>query len=80
MIWGEKEGTYTNSERCVSKVNCAVNPPGEAKPDFEIFLMLSKKSGCYDEIFPGWSGSHDAFEEWKRVSAGRLCDYSGMMR
>lgn len=77
-IWGEKEGTYTNSERRVSKVNRAVNPPGEAKPDFEIFLALAKKLGCYDELFPGWTTPEDAFEEWKRVSAGRLCDYSGM--
>jgi anaerobic selenocysteine-containing dehydrogenase len=77
-IWGEKEGTYTNSERRVSKVNRAVNPPGEAKPDFEIFLTLAKKLGCYDELFPSWSTPKDAFEEWKRVSAGRLCDYSGM--
>ncbi len=77
-IWGEKDGTYTNSERRVSKVNRAVNPPGEAKPDFEIFLTVAKKLGCYDELFPGWSTPQDAFEEWKRVSAGRLCDYSGM--
>jgi len=77
-IWGEKEGTYTNSERRVSKVNRAVNPPGEAKPDFEIFLNMAKKLGCYDELFPGWGTPRDAFEEWKRVSAGRLCDYSGM--
>ena len=77
-IWGEKEGTYTNSERRVSKVNRAVNPPGEAKPDFEISLMLAKKLGCYDELFPDWSGPQDAFEEWKKISAGRLCDYSGM--
>ena len=27
-IWGEKEGTYTNSERRVSKVNAAVRPAG----------------------------------------------------
>jgi len=77
-IWGEKEGTYTNSERRVSKVNRAVNPPGEAKPDFEIFLAVAKRLGCYDELFHGWTTPQDAFEEWKRVSAGRLCDYSGM--
>ena len=34
--------------------------------------------GCADELFPGWTTPQDAFEEWKRVSAGRLCDYSGM--
>lgn len=77
-IWGEKEGTYTNSERRVSKVNAATPPPGEARPDFDIFLELAKKLGCYGELFPGWTQPKDAFEEWKRVSAGRLCDYSGL--
>ncbi|MDO8794903.1 MAG: molybdopterin-dependent oxidoreductase [Vicinamibacterales bacterium] len=76
--WGEKEGTYTNSERRVSKVNKAVDPPGEARPDFDIFMGLADTLGVKQEIFPGWTGPRDAFEEWKRVSAGRLCDYSGM--
>jgi assimilatory nitrate reductase catalytic subunit len=76
--WGEKEGTYTNSERRVSKVNAAVPPPGEALSDFEIFLLLADELGCRDELFAGWKGPRDAFEEWKRVSAGRLCDYSGI--
>ena len=77
-IWGEKDGTYTNSERRVSKVNRAVDPPGEARSDFDIFLHLARALGCADELFPGWTTPQDAFEEWKRVSAGRLCDYSGM--
>jgi assimilatory nitrate reductase catalytic subunit len=77
-IWGEKEGTYTNSERRVSKVNRATDPPGEARPDFEIFLDLARRLGCDRELFSGWRQPRDAFEEWKRVSAGRLCDYSGM--
>lgn len=77
-IWGEKEGTYTNSERRVSKVNRAVDPPGEARSDFDIFLDLAEALGVRDELFPGWSTPRDAFEEWKCVSAGRLCDYSGM--
>lgn len=77
-IWGEKEGTYTNSERRVSKVNRAVAPPGEAKPDFEIFLALAKKLGCYEELFSGWEAPGDAFNEWRRISRGRLCDYSGI--
>ena len=77
-IWGEKEGTYTNSERRVSKVNAAVVPPGEAQSDFDIFLAVAEKLGCREELFPGWRGPQDAFAEWKRVSAGRLCDYSGL--
>jgi assimilatory nitrate reductase catalytic subunit len=77
-IWGEKEGTYTNSERRVSKVNRALDPPGEAKPDFEIFLAIAERLGCREELFPGWISPRHAFEEWKVVSKGRLCDYSGL--
>lgn len=77
-IWGEKEGTYTNSERRVSKVNSAVNPPGEARPDFDIFLDFADKLGCREELFPLWHKPAHAFEEWRRVSNGRLCDYSGI--
>ena len=77
-IWGEKEGVYTNSERRVSKVNAAVKPPGEARSDFDIFLGLAEKLGVKRELFPGWIGPRDAFEEWRKVSRGRLCDYSAM--
>ena len=77
-IWGEKEGTFTNSERRVSKVNAAVTPPGEARSDFDIFLSIADVLECRDELYPGWRNPSDAFEEWRRVSAGRLCDYSGM--
>lgn len=77
-IWGEKEGTYTNSERRVSKVNAAVPPPGEARSDFDIFVALAEQLGCREELYPGWTSTRDAFEEWRRVSAGRLCDYSGI--
>jgi assimilatory nitrate reductase catalytic subunit len=77
-MWGEKEGTFTNSERRVSKVNRAVAPPGEARSDFDIFLAFAEALGVRDEIYPGWTKPADAFEEWKRISAGRPCDYSGM--
>lgn len=77
-IWGEKEGTYTNSERRVSKVNRAVDPPAEARPDFDIFLAVAEKLGCRDLLYPDWRTVEDAFQEWRRVSSGRLCDYSGI--
>jgi anaerobic selenocysteine-containing dehydrogenase len=77
-IWGEKEGTYTNSERRVSKANAAVPPPGEARSDFDIVLALAERLGVGDRLFRGWMTPKDAFGEWRRVSAGRLCDYSGI--
>jgi len=76
-IWGEKEGTYTNSERRVSKVNPIVAPPGEARPDFDIFLDLAERLGVREKLYPDWTTTHDAFREWQLVSAGRMCDYSG---
>jgi anaerobic selenocysteine-containing dehydrogenase len=75
-IWGEKEGTYTNSERRVSKVNPAVKPTGLARPDFDIFLDIAERLGVRDELYPDWTSTHDAFREFQRVTAGRLCDYS----
>ncbi|MBV8847664.1 MAG: nitrate reductase [Bryobacterales bacterium] len=77
-VWGEKEGTYTNSERRVSKVNKAVDPPGQARADFDIFLAVAEKLGAREQLYPGWQTVEDAFEEWRRVSRGRLCDYSGI--
>ncbi len=77
-IWGEKEGTYTNSERRVSKVNKAVPPPGEARTDFDIFLAIAAQLGCREELFRGWTKPEDAFNEWRMVSRGRLCDVSGI--
>jgi assimilatory nitrate reductase catalytic subunit len=77
-VWGEKEGTFTNSERRVSRVRAAVAPPGEARPDFDVFLTVADRLGVRDQLFPGWSTPADAFAEWRRVSAGRLCDYSGI--
>ncbi len=41
--WGEKEGTYTNTERRVQLLRKAVNPPGESLPDWKIITELSKK-------------------------------------
>lgn len=76
-IWGEKEGTYTNSERRVSKVNAFAAPAGDARSDFDIFLSLATLLGKREELYPKWSTTHDAWLEWQRVSAGRLCDYSG---
>lgn len=76
--WGEKSGTYTNSERRVSRARAAVPPPGVARPDFDIFLAIADAAGVRDDLFPGWRTPEDAYEEWRTVSAGRPCDHSGI--
>ena len=65
-IWGEKEGTYTNSERRVSKVNKAVEPPGEARPDFDIFLAVAENWAAGNLV----SGLDQAGRRVQRMAAG----------
>ena len=45
-VFAEKEGTFTNSERRVQRVRKAVDPPGEARADWEILVMLANKMGA----------------------------------
>lgn len=44
-IWSERTGSLTNTEGCVQKVNKAVEPAGEAKPDWEVLSLLAEKLG-----------------------------------
>ena len=77
--WSEKTGTYTNSERRCNLAKKSVPNYKDSKSDFEIVVEFSKYfDGKYELLFNGWSKPEDAFNEWKRVSQGRLCDYSGM--
>ncbi|SFM44104.1 formate dehydrogenase subunit alpha [Thermodesulforhabdus norvegica] len=43
--FAEKEGTFTNTDRRVQRVRKAVDPPGEAKADWEILCSLAKALG-----------------------------------
>lgn len=43
--FAEKEGTFTNTERRVQLLAEVVDPPGEAKSDWEIICELSQKLG-----------------------------------
>ena len=44
-IWSERTGSLTNTEGHVQKVNKAVEPAGEAKPDWEVLSLLAEKLG-----------------------------------
>ena len=62
--WGEKEGTYTNTERRVQLIRKAVNSPGEAKPDWEIITLLANKLGADWK----YAAAEDVFEEARKVT------------
>lgn len=80
-LWGEKTGCYTNVSRTVHISHKAVEPPGEAKADLDIFLDYATRMNFRDKDgapLIKWKTPEEAFEAWKVCSKGRPCDYSGM--
>jgi anaerobic selenocysteine-containing dehydrogenase len=79
--WGEKTGTFTNVDRTVHLSEKAVEPPGEARSDLDIFLDYARRMDFRDKDggpLVRWGDPEAAFEAWKECSRGRPCDYSGM--
>lgn len=79
--WGEKTGCFTNVDRTVHISHKAVDPPGECRSDFDIFVDYAKRMGFRDKDgndLISWRQPEEAFEAWKKLSAGRPCDYTGL--
>lgn len=80
-MWGEKTGTYTNVDRTVHISHQAIEPPGEARSDFDIFLDYARRMDFRDKDgapLIKWTTPEECFEAWKECSRGRPCDYTGM--
>jgi anaerobic selenocysteine-containing dehydrogenase len=70
--WGEKSGAFTNADRTVHLSEKAVDPPGAARPDLEIFLDYARRMGFRDKDghpFPQWHDAESAFDAWAACSA-----------
>lgn len=72
----EDEGTVTQVEGRVIKINKAVDPPGDARQDWRIIqdiaAALDRPNGF------AFSSPRDVFEELRRASKGGIADYSGV--
>src|SRR4051812_12723681 len=80
-MWGEKTGTYTNADRTVHISDKAVDPPGEARAELDMFVDYASRMGFADKDgapLLSFATPEEAFEEFKRLTAGRPCDYSGL--
>jgi len=64
--WGEKSGTVTNSERCISLMKSFLPPSGEAKADWWMIQEVAKKMG-FGEGF-NFNSPADIFREHARLS------------
>jgi assimilatory nitrate reductase catalytic subunit len=67
VAWGEKEGTVTNSERCISRQRAFLAPPGEAKPDWWIVAQVACRMGFADAF--SYRSAADVFREHAALSA-----------
>jgi anaerobic selenocysteine-containing dehydrogenase len=79
--WGEKTGTFTNVNRTVHLSNQAVEPPGEARSDLDIFLLYAERMGFTDSDgapLIRWRTPEEAFRAWQECSQGRPVDYTGL--
>ena len=82
-LWGEKTGTFTNADRTVHLSEQAVDPPGEARADLDIFARLRAAA------WTSGQGRQQPLVKWSTPEAvlrgveasarrGRPCDYTGL--
>jgi anaerobic selenocysteine-containing dehydrogenase len=79
--WGEKTGTFTNVGRTVHLSDKAVDPPGQAKSDLDIFVMYADQMGFTDRdgmALLSWRTPEQAFDAWRACTRGRPVDYTGL--
>ena len=72
----EDEGTVTQVEGRVIKINKAVEPPGDARQDWRIIQDIARALGRPHGFTFG--SPREIFDELRRASKGGVADYSGI--
>lgn len=81
LTWGERDGTVTNTERCISRQRPFLPPPGNAKADWWIVTEVAKRMG-FGRAF-NYTSPVDVFREHAALSGfentgERAFDISGL--
>ncbi len=63
--WVEKDGTVTEVDRRVQRIGKAVDPPGEAKPDWKIICELANLMGMERKF--SFNSPEEIFEEIRKT-------------
>ncbi|WP_288380401.1 nitrate reductase [uncultured Massilia sp.] len=74
--WGEKDGTVTNSERCISRQRAFLDAPGQARADWWALCQVAQRMGFHGFDY---RDAHAIFGEHARLSAWRN-DETGVPR
>ncbi len=77
-LWAEKEGVYGCTERRYQLLDRAVEPQGEARPDFQILCDLARRLGK-EKLVP-FRSPEEAWTEILTVAKGTVYDFNGMTR
>jgi len=72
----EDEGVVCSAEGRVIKIAKAVDPPGNAREDWRVYVDLARRLGK-DTFFP-YTSSREIFEELREASRGGPADYAGI--
>jgi anaerobic selenocysteine-containing dehydrogenase len=75
--WGEKDGTFINSERRIGLVKKIRRAPGLALSDFNICKLAAQYWGC-GKMFTRWSSPEASFQLIKDLSRGQPSDITGI--
>jgi ferredoxin-nitrate reductase len=74
--WSEKTGVMTNSERVVTLCPGFRQPPGQARPDWEIFAEVGRRLGFSPQF--AYGSSAEVYAEFAALTRDRPCDQSGL--
>ncbi|MGD9646134.1 MAG: molybdopterin-dependent oxidoreductase, partial [Pirellulales bacterium] len=75
--WGEKDGTFINSERRIGLTRKVRPAPGQALADFHIFRLIADYWGC-GQMFRQWDSPESVFQLLKRLSQDQPCEFTGI--
>lgn len=79
--WGEKEGTVTNSERRITRLQAATDKPGQSRHDWEIAVdfaqRLEQALGKTGTLFD-YADTESIFNEHRETTRGRDLDITGL--
>ncbi|MDW7615358.1 molybdopterin oxidoreductase family protein [Peribacillus simplex] len=76
VTWSEDEGTVTNLEGRIIKINKAQEPIGDSKPDWQIQVELAERLGR-GRYFSHLKTAKDVADEFRLASKGGNADYYG---
>ena len=79
--WAEKEGTVTNSERRITRVNAVLDKPGKARHDWEIVVDIARRieqiQGRDKTLFP-YESPERIWNEHRESTRGLDLDITGL--